>query len=121
MFVKNQIFSCLYKTFFSPKQALQTHEKSEGHQKCVKRKVALEAKPGEMPAHRAIQQLSLVEKKKMSVLFNIAHAIGKNNRPFLDYSWQLQLYEKTAANSFGKTYRNDKACKKFISYIAEAE
>ena len=57
----------------------------------------------------------------MRILFRISHSIAKKGRPFSDYAWSTDLHEVTHGVSLGKTYRNDKACRTFIGYIAEAE
>lgn len=58
---------------------------------------------------------------KMRILFRISHYIAKKGRPFSDYAWSADLHEVTHGISLGETYRNDKACRNFIGFIAEAK
>lgn len=75
-----------------------------------------------MPASRLLKQISAAETEKMTKFFCIAHGIAKNNRPFRDYPWQLALHEKLSSpESIGSTFWNEKACKTFTTFIAEAE
>ncbi|XP_073532536.1 zinc finger protein 862-like [Phyllobates terribilis] len=56
--------------------------------------------------------------KHMTILFNVAYYIAKNNRPFTDFEGLLELTEKLGS-AVRQEYANDKRCKEFISHIAE--
>lgn len=102
-------------------KALQTHNASEGHKKCVAHQKAVTATPGTTPAERALQAMNQENFNKMRILFRISHSIAKKGRPFSDYAWSADLHEVTHGISLGETYRNDKACRNFIGFIAEAK
>ncbi|XP_073537153.1 zinc finger protein 862-like [Phyllobates terribilis] len=56
--------------------------------------------------------------KHMTILFNVAYYIAKNNRPFTDFEGLLELTEKLGS-AVRQEYANDKRCKEFISHMAE--
>ncbi len=102
-------------------KALQTHGASKGHKKCVAHQKAVTAKPGTNPAEQALQAMNQENFNKMRILFRISHSIAKKGRPFSDYAWSADLHKVTHGISLGNTYRNDKACRTFVGFIAEAE
>ena len=57
----------------------------------------------------------------MRVLFRVSHSLAKKGRPFSDYGWLLDLHETTHGVNLGEAYRNDRACRNFVSFIAKAE
>lgn len=95
-------------------KALQTHNASEGHKKCVAHQKAVTATPGTNPAERALQAMNQENFNKMRILFRISHYIAKKGRPFSDYAWSADLHEVTHGISLGETYRNDKACRNLL-------
>ena len=102
-------------------KSLQTHHKSQGHKRCAEREKAMAATPGTNPAERALQSMNEQNFNKLRILFRVAHSIAKKNRPFQDYIWSLDLHEAMHGISLGETYRNIKACRNFVLYIAEVE
>jgi hypothetical protein len=109
--------SCVYTTL----QSLRKHEASAGHIRCKDHKKALDARPGTMPAHQSFRQLNEAQISKLTILFRTAHAIAKKGRPFSDFIWMVELHEVVGSQDLGETYHNDKACRTFVSSIAEAE
>ena len=59
--------------------------------------------------------------EKMRKLFRISLSIAKKGRPFTDYIYSVDLQEVTHGILLGETYRNDRACRIFVGYIAETE
>ena len=53
--------------------------------------------------------------------FRVSHSIAKKGWPFDDYTWSIYLHEATHGISLGETYCNNRACRFFVGYIAEAE
>jgi hypothetical protein len=102
-------------------QSLRKHVSSKGHIKCVENAKARSAPPGTNPAEKALQVLHEKEFEKMRVLFRVSHSLAKKGRPFSDYEWSVDLHEITHNVNLRETYRNDRAGRKFTSYIAEAE
>ena len=46
-------------------KSLQTHDKSEAHQKCISRVTAKKSTPGSTPAEKIIQKMNEIEFQKM--------------------------------------------------------
>ena len=102
-------------------KSLRKHSLSKGHANCAEKAKAHSAPPGTNPAEKALQVLHEKQFEKMRVLFRVSHSLAKKGRPFSDYEWSLDLHEATHHVNLGETYRNDRASRKFIAYIAEAE
>ena len=99
-------------------KSLRTHNKSEGHKKCVRHHNAKNSAPSTTAAAKIVQKM---ESQKMRILFRISHALAMKGSPFKDFRWFIELHETAHNVSLGETYRNSKQCHNFTSYIAETE
>ncbi|XP_070537629.1 zinc finger protein 862-like [Ptychodera flava] len=68
----------------------------------------------------ALQKMNESVFSKLTNLFRNAHSIRVNSRPFKDYVWMSSL-DVMKGVEVGETYRNDKACRQFITAISEVE
>ena len=102
-------------------KSLRKHCQSDGHRQFVANAKACSAPPGTNPAERAIQVLHEKEFEKLRVMFRVSHSLAKKGRPYSDYELTLDLHETSHKINLGETYRNDRAGRKFVSFIAEAE
>ena len=102
------------------KIVLSGHDVSDGHKEARLVIQQRNAAPGESKAERAVQKINQEAFERLSNIFRNAHAIAFHSRPFRDLVWMCSLDEKKGVN-IGRTYRNDKQCKTFISAIAAVE
>ncbi|XP_014668748.1 PREDICTED: zinc finger protein 862-like isoform X2 [Priapulus caudatus] len=100
--------------------ALTNHQNSDGHSVAVRHVEARNKPTGTSQAEQTIKQLNKSVFHKLETLFRNAHAIAVNCRPFSDYNWMATLDEKKGM-VLGETYRNDKACKQFVTAISDVE
>ncbi|XP_069134264.1 zinc finger protein 862-like [Argopecten irradians] len=101
-------------------ETVKSHDNSESH-----RKIVLAKKAQTIPTHQTegVRVVSMMHKStlaKLSILFRNAHAIGKNGRPFTDYTKMCQL-DQAKGLDIGNTYLNDKSCQAFIAAIADTQ
>ena len=67
--------------------------------------------------HAGEQWVKEKDKSRMSILFRNAHAVAKQNRPYMDYVWVCRL-DRAKGLDIGDTYLNDKACAAFVDNIS---
>ena len=100
-------------------ETLTKHESSHKHIKAAAAANAHDA-PGKMPADKMIRQMNETQFARLQRLFLTSHALVSKGRPFTDFKWLCAL-DKAKETDIGDTYNNDKACRSFAYYIAEAE
>lgn len=83
--------------------SIKSHDDSVAHKDAVA-KVTAEKKGGS--ADKFILDGSL-SSESLKVLFRTAHAIALNGRPFLDFSWLIDLQVANGVN-IANMYKNDK-------------
>ncbi|XP_070587501.1 zinc finger protein 862-like [Erythrolamprus reginae] len=98
-------------------ETFKKHAKSLQHLNCVEATHAALA-PEATPLAACIRKMDEDMFKHMTILFNVAYYIAKNNRPFTDFEGLLELTEKLGS-AVRQEYANDKRCKELISHIAE--
>ena len=98
------------------------HESSKSHAKAVEAKLAKQKGQAmqSSDAGKALLSLKTAERYVLASLFRNAHAVAKRGRPLTDNVW---ICEAIAAQGVdvGSTYLNEKACAKFLTFIADAE
>lgn len=101
------------------KDAILSHEKSEGHRNNVLKWNAT-INPSTTAAAKSIRALNKLTIARLVLKFINAHALCKKGRPYTDYIMQCDLDEAKGLD-VGSQYRSDKSAAEFSSSIAEAE
>lgn len=104
------------KTF--KKETLDRHDKSATHLTACKRH-RVHSVPQSSDLAKSILHLDKVVEEKMTLLFNTAYLVAKQDYSFLDFK-QLCLLQKKNGLLIGDTYLNDKSCRDFIQYISKS-
>ncbi|XP_070580189.1 zinc finger protein 862-like [Ptychodera flava] len=100
--------------------SLVAHAQSKGHSVAIEHVKHRTAPCGTSSAEMALQKMNESVFSKLTNLFRNAHSICVNSRPFKDYVWMSSL-DVMKGVEVGETYRNDKACRQFITAISEVE
>ena len=76
----------------------------------------------ESGAERSLHQLtkSVVGLYKLGLMFRFCHSLALHAKPFTDFV-QMCDFDEAKGMQLGRTYRNDKAGKTFMHYIAKVE
>ena len=101
---------------------LATHDGSKSHLQCKDAAIAKEAQRLNQPttASDALKSLNKGAIEKLSILFNNAHAVASEAKPFVEYEFLNRAQERNGL-VLGKTYRNDKACRNFVHSISQVQ
>ncbi|XP_070563662.1 zinc finger protein 862-like [Ptychodera flava] len=98
--------------------SLRKHESSKPHRASVDRKI-IESSAVPRPIVTSVMNMDKLQYERLTVLFNTAYYIAKNEKPFSDFAGLLALQEQNRVK-VGNSYRNDKQAAYFISFMAEA-
>ncbi|XP_070574155.1 uncharacterized protein [Ptychodera flava] len=100
--------------------SLVAHAQSKGHSVAIEHVKHRTAPCGTSSAEMALQKMNESVFSKLTNLFRNAHSICVNSRSFKDYVWMSSL-DVMKGVEVGETYRNDKACRQFITAISQVE
>ena len=97
-------------------ESIKKHESSQSHKKAEK-VIAAREEPEKSEAFNAVTLLNKNIEKRLGNLFLNVHAIAKNNRPFSDYLWMVEL-DRAKGIDVGTTYLNEEYAKIFCKFIS---
>lgn len=96
------------------------HESSEAHAWATCMEAASSSTPDTTNTQQILKNMSKVALGRIENLFRTCHAIAKTGRPFTDLDWMCKLDDMKGVD-IGSIFRNDKAARIFIHFIAEVE
>ncbi|XP_053148082.1 zinc finger protein 862-like [Hemicordylus capensis] len=96
------------------------HHNSEAHAWANCMEAASGSTPDTATTEQMLKSMSKETIGRIENLFRTCHAIAKTGRPFTDLDWMCKLDDMKGVN-IGSVFRNDKAARIFIHFIAEVE
>lgn len=101
-------------------ELLSEHESSEAHAWATCMEAASSSAPETINTEEILKNMSKAALGRIENLFRTCHAIAKTGRPFTDLDWMCKLDDMKGVD-IGSIFRNDKAARIFIHFIAEVE
>lgn len=101
-------------------ELVDDHHNSEVHAWASCMETASSSNPDSDTTQHVLKNISKTTLGKIENLFRTCHAIAKTGRPFTDLDWISKL-DDTKGVDIGSIFRNDKAARIFIHFIAEVE
>uniref|UniRef100_A0A670YFN1 Sperm flagellar 2 n=1 Tax=Pseudonaja textilis TaxID=8673 RepID=A0A670YFN1_PSETE len=101
-------------------ELVDEHNNSEAHAWASCMETASSSTPDSGTTQQMLKNMSKTTLKKIENLFRTCHAIAKTGRPFTDLDWISKLDDMKGVD-IGSIFRNDKAARIFIHFIAEVE
>lgn len=96
------------------------HHSSEAHAWATCMEAASSSTPDTATTDQMLKSMSKATLGRIENLFRTCHAIAKTGRPFTDMDWMCKLDDMKGVD-IGSVFRNDKAARIFIHFIAEVE
>nr|XP_056704207.1 zinc finger protein 862-like [Euleptes europaea] len=96
------------------------HESSEAHAWATCMEAANSSTPDTTTTEQLLKNINKATLGKIENIFRTCHAIAKTGRPFTDLDWMCKLDDMKGVD-IGSIFRNDKAARIFIHFIAEVE
>ncbi|XP_048360107.1 zinc finger protein 862-like [Sphaerodactylus townsendi] len=96
------------------------HESSEAHAWATCMEAASSSVPDPTTTEEILKNMSKTTLGRIENLFRTCHAIAKTGRPLTDLDWMCKLDDMKGVD-IGSVFRNDKAARIFIHFIAEVE
>lgn len=96
------------------------HHSSEAHAWATCMEAASSSTPDTVTTDQMLKSMSKATLGRIENLFRTCHAIAKTGRPFTDLDWMCKLDDMKGVD-IGSIFRNDKAARIFIHFIAEVE
>ncbi|XP_044287342.1 E3 SUMO-protein ligase KIAA1586-like [Varanus komodoensis] len=101
-------------------ELVSNHHNSEAHAWATCMEAASSSIPDTATTEQMLKSMSKTVLGRMENLFRTCHAIAKTGRPFRDLDWMCKLDDMKGVD-IGSVFRNDKAARIFIHFIAEVE
>ncbi|XP_061472250.1 zinc finger protein 862-like [Rhineura floridana] len=101
-------------------EIINDHHSSEAHAWATCMEAASNNIPDTAATEQMLKSMSKTTLGRIENIFRTCHAIAKTGRPFTDLDWMCKLDDMKGVD-IGSIFRNDKAAKIFIHFIAEAE
>lgn len=101
-------------------ELVREHHSSEAHAWATCMEEASSSTPNKVTTEQMLKSMSKETLGRIENLFRTCHAIAKTGRPFTDLDWMCKLDDRKGVD-IGSIFRNDKAARIFIHFIAEAE
>ncbi len=95
---------------------LNSHDRSVLHHRCTEEARRADAPDDAGPMDVVLRNMTQRVHDQMVILFNAAYSVGKNEKPFTDYTEMCVLLKKIG-NDIGSSYHNDKRCQEFVQSI----
>ncbi|XP_078670963.1 zinc finger protein 862-like [Branchiostoma floridae x Branchiostoma belcheri] len=99
------------------RRTLRIHAGTQAHRDCQAARDA-QQNPQEAPIACALHNMDNATKEKLIKLFNIAYFIAREEASFTMFPKLVRLHALNGLN-LGLTYRNDQACRTFVSTIGQ--
>ncbi|KAM6470186.1 zinc finger protein 862-like [Liasis olivaceus] len=101
-------------------ELVDDHHSSEAHAWASCMEAASSSTPDTDTTQQMLKNMSKTTLGRIENLFRTCHAIAKTGRPFTDLDWISKLDDMKGVD-IGSIFRNDKAARIFIHFIAEVE
>ncbi|XP_028604348.2 sperm flagellar protein 2 isoform X1 [Podarcis muralis] len=101
-------------------ELVNDHHNSEAHAWATCMEAASGSVPDTATTEQMLKSMSKTTLGRIENLFRTCHAIAKTGRPITDLDWMCKLDDMKGVD-IGSIFRNDKAARIFIHFIAEVE